>query len=209
MRRAGFGHLLFASLTIAALAGCAVPRLGSSLPSGSSPAHARLLAHGEPLGCSASKASIPKTYVLFSSDGNVTQQSYTAIDGFWAKGVVFPMPSPSPQPSAPVTPTQPTYLYTGTYRLAHTGQTGCAFLETTLSGKPLPDSSNNASLSGQPNFGTRNVAFDGGKMSGSLLIGALHLTTSGGHASLVLMLGERVYDTGSLTLTSRRINRGP
>ncbi|HVA34120.1 MAG TPA: hypothetical protein VNG31_08240 [Candidatus Baltobacteraceae bacterium] len=209
MRCTGFSRNLLASLSIAAIAGCAAPRLGSSLPSSGSSGNARSFSARGNSGCNARKAPLPGTYVVFESDGNVTGKAYSAIDAFWVEGVARTMPSPSPQPSSdPVTPTQRTYLYSGTYRLEKSAQTGCAYLETTVDGKPLADSRNNASLSGMPNFGTKLIAFDGGK-SGSLRIGDLRLTANGGHATLTLLSGHRVYDTASLTLTSRRIRRGP
>jgi hypothetical protein len=80
-------------------------------------------------------------------------------------------------------------------------------VETTVSGKPFTDSTNNASFAALPNFGTA-FNFDGSK-GGPLQIGSLKLSATGGNANLTLMLRNHVYDTGTLTLTERIVRNGP
>jgi hypothetical protein len=157
--------------------------------------------------CRASRAAIPGRYILIYSDGNVTENAYWSFDAFWAEGTVEGGAT-GQNGNSPPTPTQRTYLYTGTYQLAKTKQTGCVYLETTVNGKPFASSSNNASLAALPNFRSKKFAFDGGK-GGPVKIGRLKIGATGGNATLTLILKGRQYDTGTLSLTERTIRNAP
>lgn len=159
--------------------------------------------------CKAGKAKIPGNYIIMNSDGNVKHGAYTDIDGNWAEGKVTPAATPSASPSGePSPPTQEIYVYVGTYHLKTTGQTGCAYLVTTVSGKPLMDSDDNASFAGTPDFSTEFYAFSVTKL-GKLVATASGLSASGGSGTLTLTKGKRTYDTGTLTFTGRIRRHGP
>lgn len=159
--------------------------------------------------CNAAKAKIPGTYIIMNSDGNVKSGAYSDIDGNWAEGKVTPAATPSASPSGePSPPTQEIYLYVGTYHLKTSGQTGCAYLVTTVSGKPLMDSDDNASFAGTPDFSTEFYTFNVTKI-GKLVATASGLGASGGSGTLTLTKGKSTYDTGTLTFTGRIRRHGP
>jgi hypothetical protein len=159
--------------------------------------------------CKAGRAKIPGTYVIMNSDGNVKRGAYASIDGNWFEGKVTPTSTPSASPSGePSPPTQAIYLYVGTYHLKNSGQTGCAYLVTTVSGKPLMDSRNNASFDGTPDFSTEFFAFNVTKF-GKLVAAASGLSASGGSGRLTLKTRKGTYDTGTIAFTGRIRRRGP
>lgn len=159
--------------------------------------------------CKAGKSKIPGTYIIMNSDGNVKSGAYTSIDGNWAEGKVAPAATPSASPSGePSPPAQEIYLYVGTYHLKTSGQTGCAYLVTTVSGEPLMDSHNNASFAGSPDFTTEFFTMSVTKF-GKLVATARALSASGGSGTLTLTKGKSTYDTGTLTFTGRIRRHGP
>jgi hypothetical protein len=192
----------------AMLTGCQAPQLTSvpvALPDEAGAARGRL--NDNFPDCRSRRAPIPGTYILIYSDGNVTANAYRSIDAFWAEGTVEGGATQRDGNSPPA-PTQRTYLYSGTYQLTRTKQTGCVYLETTVNGKPFDSSRNNASLAALPNFRSKNFTFDGGK-GGPVKIGPLKIAATGGNATLTLSLKGRQYDTGMLSLTERTIRNAP
>jgi hypothetical protein len=209
MHQLRFTTVLASVVAVAALlTGCQAPHLATvpaGIPDEAGASRGRL--NGKVPDCSARRAAIPGTYVLIYSDGNVTANAYRPFDAFWTEGTVEGAAAEQ-HGSSPPTPTQRTYLYSGTYSLAKTKQTGCVYLETTVNGKPFESSSNNASLAAFPNFRSEKFTFDGAK-GGPVKIGRLKIGATGGNATLTLILEGRTYDTGTLSLTERTIRNEP
>ncbi len=205
--------MLFAAALTGSLVACqggrGAPAVPASLPlaRAAQPARASDAPHAGIPSCELSRAPLPGTYIVLESNGNLTDGAYTASDGSWTEGRVTAGPTPPPG-SGPRTPTQPTDLYIGTYRFIRSGQSGCAYLETTLDGKPFPYSTTNASIGGFPDFGTANFTFQSTE-SGAMRIGRLKVSGTEGRASLVLMLRGHTFDVGTLVLHRRIVRRGP
>ncbi len=204
--------MLFAASLTGALVACQGGRVAPAAPSSlplaraAQPSLATGAPHGHAPSCALRRALLPGRYVLLESEGNVARNVYTAIDGSWVDANVSA--GPTPPGGGPRTPTQPTYLYIGTYHLNRTKQTGCAYLETTVSGNPFLASTNNASIGGLPNITAANPAIQA-IASGTLRIGPLRLSATAGRATFVLLQRGRIFDTGTLVLHKRIDRRGP
>jgi hypothetical protein len=157
--------------------------------------------------CGLPKAELPGTYVFMQSEGNTSSHGeYKIVDGTWTVGTVSRTAGARPMhPSRDEVPATGVYVYVGTYGLARTGRTGCAYLVASIDGHPL-DGNSDAMMTGGPNVDANATAFKatgGGPLSGSVMLDA-----SGGHGLLKLMTGiSHTYDTAHVTFHSR-IDRG-
>lgn len=155
--------------------------------------------------CDASQAKLPGKYVLMNSEGNVDagKGTYRTSIGHWDEGMLSATSAPSPGPTGePSPPPVGTYVYVGTYRLDRTGQTGCAYLVTTIDHKGL-EGKDDATLEATPRLDTRNFSFKE-TTYGKLLVTASGLGASSGTGSLRLMTRSgATYDRGSIAFTRR------
>jgi hypothetical protein len=157
--------------------------------------------------CKAPKVG-PGTYMLYAAGGNVKGATFTALKGpsggGWtvfkyvkAKPTPTPKPSPTPKPVA-------LYVYYGTFATKNKFA-GCAFLDTTISGKPIiKGGSFNAITDGAAHvdlahFSLKEVDFG--------LISALtisHLSSKGGSGTgTFVTIKGKPYTTVSIALTGR------
>jgi hypothetical protein len=153
--------------------------------------------------CKVSVAKLPGTAIIMDSEGDVKNGTYSTIDGSWVEGKVTPTAAPSASPaSEPSPPVESVYVYVGTYRLKKTRQIGCAYLVTSLEGKPLVGN-DNATLTAAPDFSSDSFAFKRTNQ-GRLIAMVSGLSASGGSGTLTLKTASGgTYDTGTLALTTR------
>jgi hypothetical protein len=158
--------------------------------------------------CTAPVAKVPGKYTSIVAEGNVKGTTFTAVE----KSSLYiyvdytkatPSPPPSPTASPPPTPKpKPEYFYYGTYQL-HTGLGGCAYLLTTISGKPIKGSKYNAESLNFPNIKVKlyhvKVVTEG-----YATMSVHGLSSSGGSGSFVLKTSKGgTYNTGTVDLVGR------
>jgi hypothetical protein len=165
--------------------------------------------------CPAPMGRLPGTYTTLVAEGNVKKGTFR-VSGGLAEYIVdrltkaTPAPSPSPTPTAGPTPTKgpkppPEYLYYGAYSLKK-GPGGCAYLVTTVSGKPEKGSKDNAVALGFPNidknYNTKVL------LEGPLKMTVTGLSAKGGSGTIVLLTKKgATYNTGTVTLVGRLTER--
>jgi len=165
--------------------------------------------------CTAPNVKIPGDYISLLAAGDVKGGTFsipaTAIVASWSSAeytLGTPTPKPTATPKASPTPKpkfEKVWIYSGTYSLTKSKQTGCTILVTTQSGKPLePGLPFNASTDGFVQYTQANVNVGKTKLSGTISETISGLSASGGKGSVTLftMKGSS-YDTGTITLTSR------
>jgi len=158
--------------------------------------------------CTNGTAKVPGTYILMVAFGNVKSSKFTSQTGsLWlqeryVKATPGPTPKPSTVPSAK--PGPPDYIYTGTYALKNSKQTGCAVLMTTENGKPFAGTTQNAFAVGAPVVKAKAYNLVSTGVTGNLVLTIASLSASGGRGSakLTTMTGT-LYDTATITLTAR------
>jgi hypothetical protein len=151
--------------------------------------------------CTAPGAKVPGKYYVLFAGGNVKSGTFKSVStvSSWNQDSVVASPSPKPSP----TPTHaPYYQYYGTFALKTSKEKGCAYLLTTLSGKPLfPPETENAFADGVPKY-EKSVSVKILQM-GPLAEKIHGLGASGGSGTVTLSGAHK--DTGSVTFVGRII----
>jgi hypothetical protein len=189
--------------------------LSSPLHAIASPLHA--IASPLSLECKAKQEGPLGTFLSYVATGNVKGTTFTATSSssIWVlekytkvKPTPTPTPSPTPSPSpSPTATPKPVsyYFYVGAFAMKNK-QIGCAYLITTVNGKPISGEHFNGEADGFPNLksGSNHVTVaQEGKIS-SLVIS--HLSAKGGSGSATLIdSNKKPYTTGSITLTGREV----
>ncbi len=161
--------------------------------------------------CSAPAATLPGTYVTVAALGEIRHGRFAGrpLRSLWVQAsFVAASPPPSTGPSAtpsilPSLPPVRAYLYYGSFTLAKTHQTGCAYVVASKSGRPIPGTGANAALAAVPNLASW-FSISGISARGYALTKISHLNASGGSGTLVLENSTgTTFDTGTVTLTGR------
>ena len=158
--------------------------------------------------CKAPVVGVPGTYVSWISVGNVKRGTFKATKAAsqyvvlkYAKATPPPSPSPTASPTTGPTP-EPMYYYYGTYTLKR-GKGGCAYLLTTVNGKPFKGTKFNGTGLGSPRvaakyFATTFVTY------GPMTMTVKNLSAHGGKGSFVLLKSTGgTYNSGNVTFTGR------
>lgn len=158
--------------------------------------------------CNAPVVGVPGTYISWIAIGNVKMGTFKATQAAseyfvlkYAKATPPPSPSPTASPTTGPTP-PPMYYYYGTYTLKR-GKGGCAYLLTTVNGKPFKGTKYNGTALGSPRVAAKyyNTTF---VSYGPMTMTVKHLSASGGRGSFVLLKsGGGTYNTGNVTFTGR------
>ena len=99
------------------------------------------------------------------------------------------------------------YFYTGTYTTKKTKQTGCAILFYTTSGKPI-DPGTGAISANSPQFAYPYIDASASIASGSMTEKITGLSATGGHGTAILTsMKGKAYDTATITLTKRIVEK--
>jgi len=189
------------------------PTTSQELSPLSSPQHG--IASPLSLECKAKQEGPLGTFLSYIAAGNVKGTTFTATSSssIWilekyTKVKPSPTPSPSPSPStSPTTSPKPVsyYFYVGTFAMKNK-QIGCAYLITTVNGKPISGEHFNGEADGFPNLksGSNHVTVSQEGEVSSLVIS--HLSAKGGSGSATLIdSNKKPYTTGSITLTGREV----
>ncbi len=183
------------------------------------------------LACRVPAARIGRRYVVFAVAGNLHRQRYRSLAAARWEEVLLAAPTPTPSATPAPTPTptasaspsaspSPTpsasasplarasgialEQYYGIYTLAH-GHAGCAYLLTTLSGAPFPDTQPpfNAIAVAEPKL-VGPAAYVPTSNKGTLTLTVARLTAQGGRGSFTLTLdsGKR-YGSGRVDFYGR------
>lgn len=158
--------------------------------------------------CTKATAKVPGTYILLVAFGNVRNAKFTSVAGsLWLQErYVTARPGPSPTPSTlpSAKPGPPDYLYTGSYTLKKSRQTGCAVLLTTQNGKSFKGSKENAFAVGSPVVKAKAWKIESTGLTGGLTLTVANLSASGGRGSAKLTTSTGApYDTATIALTAR------
>jgi hypothetical protein len=156
--------------------------------------------------CKAAPVKVPGNYVFMNSSGELESGELIATGLWFVEQYELATPGPTPTPGVTPKPIkgQPLYFYYGTYKLAKSKESGCAFMTATQSGKDFKHAEFNATAIGSIVTKEPFVRGTYSSTEGLLALTIQHINRTGGKGGAILsMPGGKRYDTATITLTGR------